>query len=62
MMRIVEVDIYADETPEERDAKVIAIWNELHPEDCVMRCKGGKLYREDEILPPGVERQQEFAT
>ena len=48
MMRVVEVDIYADETPEELDAKVIAVWNALHPEDRVVRREDGKLYREDE--------------
>ena len=48
MMRVIELDIYGDETPEQMDAQVIAIWNTLHPEDRVMRRENDTLVREDE--------------
>lgn len=46
--RLVEVAVYRDETPDEIDRKMMAVFNSLHPGDEVEQVDG-EFVRRDEV-------------
>ena len=48
--RLAQVNVYDEETPEEIDRKMMAVFNALHPGDEVEQV-GGEFVRRDEVQP-----------